>query len=168
MNQDSPDPFTLVSRSPEQTQEIARVLGQLLMGGEVLALIGELGAGKTCFVQGLAGGLGVQETVNSPSFVVSQTYQGRLALAHFDWYRLSGEDDAISSGFDDALAGNGVVVVEWADRLTESLPPDRLEIRFEAVGDQTRRLEFIVRGESAEIEALVMGLVGQLAESSEP
>ena len=167
MDTDSHDPIALVSRSPEQTLEIARVLGRMLMGGEVLALIGELGAGKTCFVQGLAQGLGVKEAVSSPSFVVSQTYQGRLPLLHFDWYRLSGEDDAISSGFDDALASGGVVVVEWADRLNESLPQDRLEIRFEALGMETRRLELLARGESGEIEALVMGLVGQLADSPE-
>jgi tRNA threonylcarbamoyladenosine biosynthesis protein TsaE len=124
----------LVSRSPEETFEIARRLGSALAGGAVLALVGELGSGKTLFTKGLACGLGVaaHHRVNSPTFVILQEYVGRLRIHHYDVYRLRGAEDLAAIGFEEDLDDpQMVVVVEWADRVAELLPPAALTVAFE-------------------------------------
>jgi tRNA threonylcarbamoyladenosine biosynthesis protein TsaE len=114
----------------EQTRYLGEQLGALLTGGEIIALIGELGAGKTVFVHGLAAGLGVQESVHSPSFTILNEYHGRLVFYHFDFYRLKSEEEIWNLGWQDYLDNSDLVVIEWADRFPKVLPEERLEITF--------------------------------------
>ena len=140
--------LTLESASPDETAALGERLGRALAAGDVVALAGELGAGKTAFVQGLARGLGVRGRVVSPSFtIVTEHHDGRVPLFHVDFYRLERAEELDAIGFDDYFARGGVVVVEWADRFPEALPAERLEVRIDIVGDEARRLH--VAGPSA-------------------
>ena len=122
-------------------------LAQQLEPGDVLALTGEIGAGKTTFVQGLAQGLRVPEgSVTSPSFVLVREYSGRLPLAHADLFRLNSLPEAETVGLEEYYEGGGVTVIEWANRVPGVLPQEYLEIWFEAVDPQTRRLHLIPQG----------------------
>ena len=141
------------SRNEAKTKEIGRVLGKFAYPGLVLALIGDLGAGKTVFVQGFAEGADVQGIVNSPSYVLMNIYHGRLKLFHFDFYRLDDEDELFELGLDEYFYGDGVALVEWADKFPHVLPANRLEIVFEKCSDDldfSRRLNFIPVGELAD------------------
>jgi len=102
-----------LSHSEEETQSFARELAQRLHAGQVLLLHGEMGAGKTAFVRGLAEGLGCEDPVSSPTFVLMNIYRGRLPLYHFDLYRLGGEDEVYGMGFEEYFEGDGVCAVEW-------------------------------------------------------
>jgi tRNA threonylcarbamoyladenosine biosynthesis protein TsaE len=122
--------------SPEATHAAGVALGQRLFPGAFVALVGDLGAGKTAFTKGIGEGLGVISRIQSPTYVLVQAHEGgRVPLWHADWYRLgeAGELDAI--GFFDLLE-QGAVVVEWADRFPEALPDDRLEVRMEIRGHE--------------------------------
>jgi tRNA threonylcarbamoyladenosine biosynthesis protein TsaE len=135
----------ITTRSEAETAFIGEVLGRILDRPLVVALQGELGAGKTVFVRGAARGLTVREQVTSPSFVLQRIYHGRLPLYHFDFYRLSEDEDIIELGFEDYLPGEGVAFVEWPERLPDMLPPDRLEIiigRFYDESGEGRHLWF--------------------------
>ncbi len=131
---------TWTSHSPEQTQSIAKKLGTLLQGGEVLAMQGDLGAGKTCFVQGLAQGLDVPPDiyVRSPTFTLMDEYPGRVPLFHLDLYRLADLDELEAIGWRECLNGTSVVAVEWADRLEDFLPANALSLVFH-LGPETER-----------------------------
>lgn len=121
----------LVLSSLSQTERLGRAIGASLTGGEVLALIGTLGTGKTALVRGVAEGLDVpRESVSSPTFVLAHEYHGRVPLVHIDLYRLRTITEAESIGVNDYLAGSTVVAVEWADRFPELLPEDRLEVQL--------------------------------------
>ena len=110
------------SSSPEQTREIGRAIGEQSRAGDILLLTGELGAGKTCFIQGLAEGLGVPGYVRSPTFVLTHQYSGRLTLFHLDLYRIDGPLEAWDLGLEEQLFGGGVCAVEWADRAPGIFP----------------------------------------------
>ncbi|MBY5164468.1 tRNA (adenosine(37)-N6)-threonylcarbamoyltransferase complex ATPase subunit type 1 TsaE, partial [Salsipaludibacter albus] len=110
-------------------RRLGRALAPLLETGDVLALTGELGAGKTCLVQGLAAGLGVDGPVTSPTFMLQRTYRGRLPLVHLDVYRLEHVQDVLDLG-DEALADDVVTVVEWGDTIAQLLPIDRLDLEL--------------------------------------
>ncbi len=125
----SPQPT--MSYSPAETRALAAALAATLRPGAVLALHGDLGSGKTCFVQGLARALGVRQAVTSPTFVLVQIYDGPLPLVHVDLYRLHGLDDLASLGLDDLLETRGIVVIEWAERARDWLPPQTIHITFE-------------------------------------
>ena len=125
---------SLVTSDPEQTRAIGRALGAAAMPGTVLALRGELGAGKTQLAKGVAEGLGVRTTVNSPTFVLMNEHQGRLRLYHVDAYRLGDPEEALAAGLLDDREIDGVSVIEWADRLDGWLPTDRLDITL-TIGD---------------------------------
>ena len=125
---------SLLSPSVERTRAIGRDLGRAAVPGTVLALVGELGAGKTQLAKGVAEGLGVTTVVNSPTFVLMNEHVGRLRLYHIDVYRLADPEEAAAAGLLDEREASGVTVVEWADRLEGWLPADRLEIRLEADG----------------------------------
>ncbi|MEX2206848.1 MAG: tRNA (adenosine(37)-N6)-threonylcarbamoyltransferase complex ATPase subunit type 1 TsaE [Myxococcota bacterium] len=141
-----------LSRSPAQTRELGRLLGELLQGGDVLALTGPLGAGKTCLVQGLAEGLGIdpRAPVTSPSFGIVAEYPGRVWLRHADFYRVESYARLLDAGFDDLCDASGVLVVEWPERFPEVVPAERLEIRIEPGADpEARLLRVEARGERA-------------------
>lgn len=138
------------SESAAATQAWGAALAPQLAPGDVIALQGDLGAGKTNFVQGLARGLGIREDVNSPTFILANEYPGgRLPLYHVDAYRLENADEARGFGLDDYLNGNGVTVVEWAERVRDALPQDTLWIEFEYLGENERRLTFNALGARA-------------------
>jgi len=129
----------------EQTQEFAARLAACLQPADLLALEGDLGAGKTTFTQGLARGLGVRNVVNSPTFTIIKEYQGRLPLYHMDVYRVG--DDVDSLGLDEYFFGEGVCVVEWASLIEDVLPPERLTIFLRTTGEEQRMVELVPRGE---------------------
>ena len=137
--------FALTSASPDETRQLAAALAPLLQPGDVVALSGELGAGKTCFVQGAAQGLGVQERVTSPTFVLVKLYEGRLPLVHCDIYRLETLSDVQQLG-DEVLAPDAVTCIEWGDAVTALLPEDRLEIDLAHTSNGTRTLTVTARG----------------------
>ena len=134
-----------LSDSPHTTEALAGRLSQLLLPGDFLSLHGELGAGKTKFASGVARGLGVDpsQPITSPTYTLLNIYQGRIPLYHFDLYRLSGDDDFVALGFSEYFYGNGICLVEWAERLNDELPLSRLEIRLRFVDDESRDIELI-------------------------
>lgn len=138
--------------SAEQTRLLGQMLGGLLRQPLIIRLCGDLGAGKTCLTQGLAAGLEVpaDEPVTSPSYTLLNQYQGRLALNHFDLYRLQQEDDLIDLGFEETLDAEAVTVIEWADRFAK-VAGEGLLIRFALPGGEQRRLHFQAFGSAAEV-----------------
>jgi len=139
---------TAVTRSPEATRGLAARLAAVARAGDVVALVGELGAGKTQFAKGFANGLGVTATVNSPSFVLMAEYPGRLPLFHLDLFRLSDAGEAIAGGLLDERQADGVTLIEWAERMGLALPVDRLDIRIEGTGDEPRTITLRAGGPS--------------------
>lgn len=143
----------LTTRKEEETAYVGEILGGIIREPLVIALQGELGAGKTVFVRGAARGLETGDQVSSPTFVLMKIYQGRLPLYHFDFYRLSEDEDETSElGFEEYLPGDGAAFVEWADRLPVLIPPDHLLVRLELFHDQYgegRRIWFTPYGNAA-------------------
>ena len=140
------------TNSADETRSLASSIGAVLRPGDTLCLIGDLGAGKTTFTQGLALGLGLppDEPVNSPTFMLLAEHPGgRVPLFHFDVYRLPDSSALYDLAFDEYLSGEGVVVIEWADRITDALPPDRLDLVFSAVSYDTRQITITAQGERA-------------------
>ncbi len=127
------------SASPEETQAVGRVLGQQAQAGDIFLLTGPLGAGKTCLTQGIAWGLGVPGYTRSPTFVLMTRHQGRLTLHHLDLYRISDPLEAWDLGLDEALFGDGVCVVEWADRAGDLFPAQAMWISLDYDSDPDRR-----------------------------
>jgi tRNA threonylcarbamoyladenosine biosynthesis protein TsaE len=139
--------MTIRTDSPDATRAVACALGELLVAGDLVLLVGDLGAGKTAFAQGLARGLGVEEPVTSPTFTIVQEYAGRLRLAHVDVYRLDRVQDLYDLGFDELVDGEGVTVVEWGDLVSQAVPADHLVVRIEPGGaDSERVLELSYHG----------------------
>jgi tRNA threonylcarbamoyladenosine biosynthesis protein TsaE len=132
--------MTVISDSPEATERLAGRLAGVAEPGDVLALIGDLGAGKTRFAKGFAAGLGVTATVNSPSFVLMTEYAGRLPLFHLDLYRLADASDALASGLLDERQRDGVTLIEWAERLGPALPAASLAVWIDGTGDAPRTI----------------------------
>jgi tRNA threonylcarbamoyladenosine biosynthesis protein TsaE len=126
------------SGSPEETAALGARLAERLGPGDVVALTGELGAGKTCFTQGLARGLGVSGRAVSPTFVLVNEYRGRLPVHHVDAYRTGSLTELLDLGIDELFSGDGVTIVEWADKLLPLLPPHTVHVHIEGVGDEPR------------------------------
>lgn len=142
--------------SVEETTQIAEKLALLLKPGDVITLEGDLGSGKTTFTKGIAIGLGVKRTVNSPTYTIVKEYEGELPLYHMDVYRLESSDEDI--GFDEYFNGNGISVVEWAHFIEEFLPVEHLNIKISQLNNHSRLLEFSPRGRHFEwITAEVVG-----------
>jgi tRNA threonylcarbamoyladenosine biosynthesis protein TsaE len=139
---------TLTTRSPEETIDVAAALVGRLKEGDIIALVGELGAGKTVFVKGLAKGLGLKDYlyVNSPSFVVVKEYKGDKMLFHLDVYRLEARSFCETFDYERYFYNEGITVVEWADKIRGLLPDEYLEISIEHAGRTERRFEFRARG----------------------
>jgi tRNA threonylcarbamoyladenosine biosynthesis protein TsaE len=131
----------ITSRSVEETLAAGERLAATLAPGAVLALHGELGAGKTALVKGIARGLGVPQAVTSPTFTLVHEYRGgRLPLYHVDLYRLESVGQALAIGIEDYLAPDGVTVIEWAEKIAALLPPSTRHVQLDIVDDNTRRL----------------------------
>jgi tRNA threonylcarbamoyladenosine biosynthesis protein TsaE len=130
----------IVSASPEETQDAGERLGLGLEPGAVVALTGELGAGKTSFIQGLVRGLGVTTRATSPTFVLINQYRGRVPVYHVDAYRTDSLTELIDLGLLELMGGEGVTVIEWADKLVALLPPETIHVHIEGVGDEPRIL----------------------------
>src|SRR3954462_6350920 len=143
----------------EATEAFGRRLGELLFPGAVVALVGQLGAGKTHLTRAVAEGLGVKNPAagNSPTFVLIQEYPARLPIYHFDAYRRGGPWEFAELGVDEYFRGNGVCLVEWADKVEPTLPPEHLRIEIEVVGANPRRFRLKARG--ARYEELLRQLV---------
>jgi tRNA threonylcarbamoyladenosine biosynthesis protein TsaE len=136
-----------ISHSEAQTRRLGARLGELLEGGEVIALYGELGTGKTRWVQGMGQGLQISQQITSPTFTLISEYAGRLALYHIDLYRINGPAEAIDFGLEDYLYGDGVCVIEWAERVTEILPANCLWITLYHLDKTKRRITMRATGD---------------------
>jgi len=135
----------IVTKTAEETEQVAERLATLLVPGDVLTLEGDLGAGKTTFTKGLAKGLGIKRTVSSPTFTIVKEYAGTYPLYHMDVYRLEYSDEDI--GFDEYFNGDGITVVEWAHFIEDFLPENRLKIHINYRDESTRELHFTPVGE---------------------
>lgn len=146
--------LTVTSRNPEETFLIGKIIGRNLFEKDVVALVGELGAGKTCLTQGIARGLGVPDEyrITSPSFTLINEYPGRMMLYHFDLYRLSGASELYDMGYEEYLFGRGVSVIEWADKVTGILPDETLLVLINYTGENER--EIIISGQEKKIAIL--------------
>jgi tRNA threonylcarbamoyladenosine biosynthesis protein TsaE len=150
-----------ISHSAAQTQRLGMRLGELLQGGELILLDGQLGTGKTTFTQGLAQGMGINENINSPTFTLLKEYAGQShpgispgalprrgpALYHFDLYRLDNPEEIVDLGFEDYFFSDGVCVVEWAEKAGSFWPAEHLNIRMKIMSETKRGLLFIATGE---------------------
>ena len=144
----------LISDSREQTLEMGRLIGAILERGDIVALIGELGSGKTCLTQGMAKGLGVEENVPvvSPTFTLINEYPGKVPLIHLDVYRLSGPRDLEDMGYEEYFEGGGIIVIEWAEKIRDILPAKTLFISMRYIDENTR--EMILEGPGEKIRKL--------------
>ncbi len=133
--------FLLEVSKPEQTMLCGEIMGKLIPRGSVVGLTGDLGAGKTVFAKGLARGLGIEEEPNSPTFVIMSCYEGNVPLFHFDVYRLSGGAEFEDTGYEEFFYGEGVSVVEWADKVRDVLPGNAviIDIQFPPRADEESR-----------------------------
>jgi len=132
-----------ISKSVENTISLGEKFARKLRKGDCVALIGDLGSGKTVFTKGIAKGLGVKNAryVNSPTFVVIKEYRGRIPLYHFDLYRLDHSTSLDEMNFEEYFYGNGVTVIEWADKILKLLPKRRIEVRLAVAGENERKIE---------------------------
>lgn len=140
------DPLRLVTTSPEETQDVGRALGTAARPGDVFLLTGGLGVGKTCLTQGIAWGAGVKEHARSPTFVLVTEYRGRLPVYHMDLYRIDDLNEVLDLGLDEYLFGQGVCVIEWAEKAPEAFPADHVSVRMEEGGETQRVLEVTAHG----------------------
>ena len=147
-------PFgTFSTHSPDETQALGQALGATLKPGAVVAFRGDLGSGKTCMIQGICQAFQVHDYVTSPTFILINEYGGKraerpLRIYHFDLYRLNGEEDLEALGAEEYFYGDGVCLVEWAERAGELLPRDRVDVALEYGGDELRKItvELVGRG----------------------
>ena len=132
----------MITHSAAETRALGKKLAGLLQPGDVLLLEGDLGAGKSELTRGIAKGLGVAETVTSPSFTILNVYEsGRCPLYHFDWYRLESSEELYELGMDEYLGGDGIAVVEWPGRCPDAVPEGAVRIRMTAAGENERIIE---------------------------
>ena len=155
----------ILSNSPEHTQELGRNIGENASVGDVFLLTGPLGAGKTCLTQGIALGLGIEGYVRSPTFVLMTRHHGRLTLHHVDLYRMGSPAEAWDLGLDEQLFGEGVCVIEWADRASEIFPEDCLWIDLDYQQDNDKRIIKVKPGMAPE-DSRFRGLLENLAKKT--
>lgn len=141
------DTRIVVCPDPAATRGLGLALGRIAMAGDLICLWGELGAGKTQLAKGIGAGLGVTETIISPSFILMAEYRGRLPLFHLDPYRLSDAADALAGGLIDDRQAAGLTVVEWPERLGDALPAGRLDVRIAGSGDAPREIALVAGSE---------------------
>jgi tRNA threonylcarbamoyladenosine biosynthesis protein TsaE len=138
--------------SPAETEKLGFIIGLLLLPGSFLALRGGLGGGKTCLTRGVVAAVAPESNalVASPTYAIMNSYSGSTPVYHFDFYRLTGDDDVVELGFEDFFYGDGVCVVEWSERLTELLPSDVLTLLFEYNGDDQRQITITSSGQKSD------------------
>ena len=133
--------YEYTTHSPAETIALGRMIGERLRGGDCIAYVGGLGAGKTTMTRGIAAGLGLDDDVTSPTFTLVNEYRGRgLSLCHFDMYRITNTDDLETTGFFDYMDGDTVLAVEWSENIKEALPPETVFISLERISDETRKI----------------------------
>jgi len=137
----------VISPDPAATSRLGRALGEVAQAGDLLCLWGDLGSGKTHLAKAIGAGLGVTETIISPSFILMAEYEGRLPLFHIDPYRLVSAEDALAGGLIDERQSEGVTLVEWPERLGDALPIDRLDVRIDGTGDEPRKITLLAWGD---------------------
>lgn len=148
--------LTISTTSAEETTALGERLGKLLSPGDVIALFGDLGAGKTTLTRGIAVGLGLEADIHSPTFTLIHEHPGPTPLYHVDLYRLSSELEVETLGLEEYIYSDGVTIIEWADRMTCMLPKDRLDITLRMQGDTER--ELIFEAESERMGKIIEGL----------
>ncbi len=146
--------FKIITHSPRETQRLASSLCQYLRAGDVISLTGDLGAGKTCFTQGLAQSLGIRERITSPTFNLIKEYKNSMPLYHFDVYRLAAPDDLFDLGYEEYFYGDGITIIEWGDKIQALLPAVFLRIEFRRLPDENSR-ELTVSSRGARWEEVV-------------
>ena len=146
--------MTVISRNPEETFLIGKIIGRTLIEKDVVALVGDLGTGKTCLTQGIARGLGVPDEyqITSPSFTLINEYQGRMMLYHFDLYRLLRAREIDDMGYEEYLFGQGVSVIEWADKVKDILPDDTLFVLINYADEKERNI--IISGQKKKMAVI--------------
>lgn len=144
--------LSFISSSPGYTENLGHQLGALLPLGFFVALHGELGSGKTCFTRGLVSAAAPESLhlVASPTFAIMNVYTGTKPVYHFDFYRLSGENEIFELGFEEYLQGDGICVAEWSERLGNLLPRDHISVTFKHAGLDSREISFAALGPEAE------------------
>ena len=146
--------YTIVTNSSDETLAFASRMATYLKNGDVIALFGELGSGKTCFTQGVCKGLGVSEPVTSPTFTLINEYSNSRMIYHFDFYRIGSEDEIYGLGYEEYFYGDGICLIEWADRVRNFLPANRIEIyldnMFEQGKEYSRTIKINILGNELE------------------
>lgn len=144
-------PISFITDSPQQTEILGKRLGSLLGPGDVITLSGELGGGKTCFVRGVVAATSpaALEMVASPTFAILNEYPGRPSILHYDCYRLRGSDDAFELGFEEQLSSSSICLIEWPERIQAILPDQRIDILFDYLDENRRRITLIAHGRRA-------------------
>jgi tRNA threonylcarbamoyladenosine biosynthesis protein TsaE len=132
---------TIITTSARATQRLGEALARTLSPGDIVCLVGPLGAGKTCLVKGFASGLAVKGYVNSPTFKLINEYQGKWPVYHFDLYRLAGSRQVSELGYEEYLFGRGVTLIEWAEKILPLLPRNYLRINMKRIDEHTRKIE---------------------------
>ena len=142
------DQISINTYGPSETEQLGARLAKMLVPGDTIALSGELGAGKTCFVRGLVSALSAAqgEMVASPTYAIMNEYAGDVPVYHIDCYRLRDENDAVELGFEDLFTGSGITLVEWPERIAALLPSEKITIRFENHGNDSRCIILIPEG----------------------
>ena len=148
--------LTISTKSPDDTIEWGKRIGKRLQPGDVIALYGDLGAGKTTLTRGIAAGLELDADIHSPTFTLIHEHAGLIPLYLVDLYRLSGDDEVEFLGLEEYMYGDGVTIIEWADRMDSSLPVQRLDITLKMAGNDIR--EMILRSDSERIAAIIEAL----------
>jgi tRNA threonylcarbamoyladenosine biosynthesis protein TsaE len=133
----------VVTRDPESTRALAGAMSAVARPGDLISLVGDLGAGKTQFAKGFGAGLGVTDTIVSPTFVLMAEYRGRLPLFHVDLYRLADAAEAMDGGLIDERQSEGVTLIEWAERLSDAMPSGRLDVLIDGTGDDPREITIV-------------------------
>ena len=131
----------VITHSEKETLQFGREYAASLQSGDVIALIGDLGSGKTCLIRGICQGLDVKEEVTSPTFVLINEYLGRCPVYHFDFYRLEKPQEVLNLGIDDYLTDDSICLIEWADRALSILPKRRIEIRLASLFDRGKEFD---------------------------
>ncbi len=151
------------SHSPEQTRLLGSYLGKLAQRGDLFLLVGDLGTGKTCLVQGMAYGLDIKEYAFSPSFVIIREYHGRLPLFHIDFYRIDHIEEIASLGLEEYLYGDGICVVEWAEKGIRVLPQDSLLIQLSYIPNREIQRSIVLKPEGQRYLELIKELESNLS-----